>query len=197
MDLGIRGRTTIVCAASLAGAGALAREGVNLVINARSEAALATLADDLRREMGVGVRVAADITSEEGRRAVLSPTPNPDILINNASGPPPGDFREVKREDWISAVDANMLTPIFLIRATIDGTMPGEAPGHNESAPPQAADIEADVAGGPRRANFGLPHRHKRRTGVDHARALFVPALVRKKFTLKAATATTKRRMWS
>ena len=69
MDLGIRGRTTIVCAASRAGAGALAREGVNLVINARSEAALATLADDLRRETGVGVAVAADITSSDSRTA--------------------------------------------------------------------------------------------------------------------------------
>ena len=82
MDLGIRGRTTIVCAASRAGAGALAREGVNLVINARSEAARATLADDLRRGTGVSVTaVAADITSEEGRRAVLAATPNPDILV--------------------------------------------------------------------------------------------------------------------
>jgi 3-oxoacyl-[acyl-carrier protein] reductase len=126
MDLGIRSRTAIVCAASRglgrAIATALAREGVNLVVNARSQAALATLADDLRRETGVSVTaVAADITSEEGRRAVLAAAPNPDILINNAGGPPPDDFRNVEREEWISALDANMLTPIFLIRATIDG----------------------------------------------------------------------------
>jgi 3-oxoacyl-[acyl-carrier protein] reductase len=77
---------------------ALAREGVNLVINARSEAALETLADDIRRENGVGVTaIAADITSEAGRRAVLAAAPKPDILINNAGGPPPGDFRKLAR----------------------------------------------------------------------------------------------------
>jgi 3-oxoacyl-[acyl-carrier protein] reductase len=126
MHLGIRGRTAIVCAASRglgrAIAVALAHEGVNLIINARSEAAPATLADDLRRETGVSVTaVAADIASEEGRRAVLAAAPNPDILINNAGGPPPGDFRKVDRDAWISALEASMLAPIFLIRATIDG----------------------------------------------------------------------------
>jgi len=124
MDLGIRGRTAIVCAAS-GGLGGVAitlgREGVNLVINARRSCACRAC-DDLRRETGVSVpAVAADITSEEGRREVLAAAPNPDILINNAGGPPPGDFRKVERDAWISAVDANMLTPIFLIRATIDG----------------------------------------------------------------------------
>ena len=94
MDLGIRGRTAIACAAwrglGRAMAVALAREGVNLIINARSEAALATLADDFRRETGVSVTaVAAGIASEEGRRVVLAAAPNPDILINNAGGPPP------------------------------------------------------------------------------------------------------------
>ena len=93
MDLGIRGRTAIACAAwrglGRAMAVALAREGVNLIINARSEAALATLADDFRRETGVSVTaVAAGIASEEGRRVVLAAAPNPDILINNAGGPP-------------------------------------------------------------------------------------------------------------
>ena len=127
-DRGVRNArwTAIVCAASRglgrAIALALAREGVNLVINARSEAALKSLADDIRREMGVSVIAeAANITTEEGRRAVLAAAPNPDILINNAGGPPPGDFRNVERDAWISAVDANMLTPIVLIRATIDG----------------------------------------------------------------------------
>jgi len=126
MDLGIRGRTAIVCAASRglgrAIAIALAREGANLVINARSEAALSALAEDIKREMGVSVTaVAADITTEKGRRSVLAAAPQPDILINNTGGPLPGDFRKVERDAWISAVDANMLTPIFLIRATIDG----------------------------------------------------------------------------
>jgi 3-oxoacyl-[acyl-carrier protein] reductase len=126
MGLGIRGRTAIVCAASRglgrAIAIALAREGANLVINARSEAALSALAEDIKREMGVSVTaVAAGITTEEGRRSVLAAAPQPDILINNTGGPLPGDFRKVERDAWISAVDANMLTPIFLIRATIDG----------------------------------------------------------------------------
>jgi 3-oxoacyl-[acyl-carrier protein] reductase len=126
MDLGIRGRTAIVCAASRglgrAIAIALAREGVNLVVNARNATALAALADDIRRDNGVSVTaVAGDITTEDGRRAVLAAAPQPDILINNAGGPPPGDFRKVDRDGWISALDANMLTPIFLIRETIDG----------------------------------------------------------------------------
>ena len=97
MDLGIRGRTAIVCAASRglgrAIAIALAREGVNLVINARSEATLVALAEDIKREAGVGVvAVAADIATEEGRGAVLAAAPQPHILINNAGGPPPGRF---------------------------------------------------------------------------------------------------------
>lgn len=126
MDLGIRGRTAIVCAASRglgrAIAIALAREGVNLVINARDVTTLSLLAGDIRRDHGVGVTVVVgDIATEAGRRAVLAAAPQPDILVNNAGGPPPGDFRKVERDDWISAIDANMLTPIFLIRATIDG----------------------------------------------------------------------------
>jgi 3-oxoacyl-[acyl-carrier protein] reductase len=73
-------------------------------------------------ETGVNViPISADITTEEGKEAVLAASPNPDILINNAGGPPPGDFRNVTREDWIRAVDANMLTPISLIRAVVDG----------------------------------------------------------------------------
>jgi 3-oxoacyl-[acyl-carrier protein] reductase len=67
------------------------------------------------------IPISVDITTEEGKEAVLAASPNPDILINNAGGPPPGDFRNVTREDWIRAVDANMLTPISLIRAVVDG----------------------------------------------------------------------------
>ena len=126
MELGIRGRSAIVCAASRglgrACATALAREGVNLTINGRDANALAATADAIRRETGVEVTtVAADITTEAGRSAVIEACPNPDILINNAGGPPPGDFRQVDREAWLQAVDANMLTPIFLIRSVIDG----------------------------------------------------------------------------
>ena len=126
MDLGLSGRKGIVCAASKglgrAVAVALAREGVDLVINARSEDALKVAAEQIHGETGVDViPIAADITTEAGREAVLAACPNPDILINNAGGPPPGDFRQVRREDWIRAVEANMLTPIFLIRAVVDG----------------------------------------------------------------------------
>jgi 3-oxoacyl-[acyl-carrier protein] reductase len=126
MDMGIRGRSAIVCAASKglgrACAWALGQEGVNLVINARNASALEATAEEIRLASGVDVTaVAADIATEAGRDAVLSACPDPDILVNNAGGPPPGDFRGVDREAWLQAVDANMLTPIFLIRAVIDG----------------------------------------------------------------------------
>ena len=126
MDLGIRGRKAIVCAASKGlGKGcalALAREGVDLVINARGADALEATAEEIRRATGVQVTaIAADITSEEGRAKVLAACPQPDILVNNAGGPPPGDFRNWTRDDWLRALDANMLSPIFLIKATVDG----------------------------------------------------------------------------
>jgi 3-oxoacyl-[acyl-carrier protein] reductase len=126
MDLGISGRTALVCAASRglgrACAEALAREGVNLVITARGAEALEATAAAIRAESGVRVTtVAGDIATEEGRAAALAACPDPDILVNNAGGPPPGDFRDWDREAWIRALDANMLTPILLIRAVIDG----------------------------------------------------------------------------
>lgn len=126
MDMGIRGRSAIVCAASQglgrACAMALGREGVDLTINGRSPETLESAAEEIRRATGANVTtVVADIATEAGRDAVLSSRPDPDILINNAGGPPPGDFREVDREAWLRAIDANMLTPIFLIRAVIDG----------------------------------------------------------------------------
>src|SRR3954451_9397696 len=126
MDLGIKGRKAIVCAASKglgrACAMALAHEGVEVVITARGAEALERTAEEIRQATGARVTaVAGDITTEAGRAAALAACPNPDILVNNAGGPPPGDFRDWDREDWIKAVDANMLTPIFLIRAVIDG----------------------------------------------------------------------------
>ena len=125
MDLGIRGRTALVCAASKGlgkgCAAALAREGVELVITARGRDALETTATELRRQFGVGVTaVAGDITTAEGRAAALEACPSPDILVNNAGGPPTGDFRDWSRDDWMRALDANMLTPIELIKATLD-----------------------------------------------------------------------------
>jgi 3-oxoacyl-[acyl-carrier protein] reductase len=126
MDLGIRGRKAIVCAVSeglgRACALALAREGVDLVINARRPEVLEAAAEEIRRQTGAAVAaVPGDITTEEGRRRVLAACPEPDILVNNAGGPPPGDFRDLGRDAWLRAVEANMLTPILLIKATVDG----------------------------------------------------------------------------
>ena len=128
MDLGIAGRRAIVCAASKglgrACAFALAREGVHVTLTARSADALEATAEEIRKATGVTVTTApGDISTEEGRAAALAACPEPDILINNAGGPPPGDFHDWDREDWIRALDANMLTPIFLIKATVDGMM--------------------------------------------------------------------------
>jgi 3-oxoacyl-[acyl-carrier protein] reductase len=125
MDLGIRGRTALVCAASKGlGKGcavALAREGVNLVITARGEEALNATADEIRQRYEVKVTaVAGDITTEAGRASALKACPTPDILVNNAGGPPPGDFRQWDRDTWVKAVDANMITPILLMRAVVD-----------------------------------------------------------------------------
>jgi 3-oxoacyl-[acyl-carrier protein] reductase len=126
MDLGISGKKAIVCAASKGlGKGcaqSLVREGVDVTICARTAETLEETAAELNA-MGPGkvTSVACDITSDAGRAAVLEACPNPDILVNNAGGPPPGDFRDWDRDAWIKAVDANMLTPIFLIKATVDG----------------------------------------------------------------------------
>jgi 3-oxoacyl-[acyl-carrier protein] reductase len=126
MDLGIRGRTALVCAASKGlgkgCAASLAREGVNLVITARGHEALERTAEELRAAHGVSVTaVAGDIATEEGRRAALAACPAPDILVNNAGGPPPGDFREWDRDAWVRALDANMIAPILMMRAVVDG----------------------------------------------------------------------------
>ena len=126
MDLGIKGKWALVCAASKGlgkgCAAALAKEGVNVVITARGAEALAATADELRA-LGAGAEVravAGDITTEAGRSAALAACPQVDILVNNAGGPPPGDFRAWGRDEWIKAVDANMLTPIELMKATVD-----------------------------------------------------------------------------
>jgi 3-oxoacyl-[acyl-carrier protein] reductase len=126
MDLGLKGKWALVCAASKGlgkgCAAALAAEGVNVVITARGLDALHETAAELRRlAPGIEVRpVAGDITTEEGRAAALEAAPQVDILVNNAGGPPPGDFRDWDRDAWLAALDANMLTPIALIKATVD-----------------------------------------------------------------------------
>ena len=128
MDFGLKGRKAIVCAASMglgkASAIALGKEGVELVIVARRREVLEHAADDIAAQAGARpTTVAADVTTPEGRTAILSICPDPDILINNAGGPPAGDFRNFGREDWINALDANMIAPIELIKATVDGMM--------------------------------------------------------------------------
>lgn len=130
MDLGIRDKHALVCGASKGlGRGcaeALAREGVHVTLVARTASVLERTADEIRRATKDAVRVATvacDITTSEGRAAALKACPDPDILVTNAGGPPPGDFRDWNRDDWIAALDANMLTPIELIKATVDGMM--------------------------------------------------------------------------
>jgi len=128
MDLGIKGKTAIVCAASKGlGRGcaeALAEAGVDLVINARSAGPLEEAAAEIAAKYGVKVTpVAADITTESGRAAVLAAMPNPDILVNNAGGPPPGMWQDWEREDFIKALDANMLAPIAMMKAVLPNMM--------------------------------------------------------------------------
>ena len=129
MDLGLKGKWALVGGASkglgLGCAQSLAREGVNVVIVARGADALQAAATELRQLGTTILAVAVDITTESGREAIWSvaggPGKNFDIVVTNAGGPPPGDFRTWDREAWIKAVDANMLTPIELIKATVDG----------------------------------------------------------------------------
>jgi 3-oxoacyl-[acyl-carrier protein] reductase len=126
MDLGIAGRKALVCAASMGlGRGcaqALADAGCDVTIVARTEDALRRAAGEIGARAGRRVQfVACDITTPVGRAAALAACPQPDILVNNAGGPPPGDFHDWDRDAWIRALDANMLTPIELIKATVDG----------------------------------------------------------------------------
>jgi 3-oxoacyl-[acyl-carrier protein] reductase len=126
LDLRIGGRKALVCAASKglgrACAMSLGRAGVELTITARTRDTLEQTAAEIRRETGAKVTpVTGDIATETGRAAALSACPNPDILVNNCGGPPHGDFREWSVEDWQRAVNANMLTPIMLIKAVVDG----------------------------------------------------------------------------
>lgn len=126
MDLGIRGRKAIVCASSKGlGRGCaqkLAEAGVDLVLNARSPGPLEETAAAIRETHGVAVTtVAVDVTTEAGRRELLAAAPDADILVNNAGGPPPGLWTDWDREEWLAALEANMLTPILLAKALLPG----------------------------------------------------------------------------
>ena len=126
MDLGITGKKAIVCAASKglgkACAMSLAKNGVDLVINARTAGELEATAAEIRAATGCTVTaVAADIGTAAGREKLLAACPSPDILINNAGGPPRGQFHDWTEEHWMQAVNLNMIAPLMLIKAVVDG----------------------------------------------------------------------------
>jgi 3-oxoacyl-[acyl-carrier protein] reductase len=161
MDLGIDGKWALVCAASKGlgkgCAAALVREGVNVVITARGDEALQATAAELRAlNPAVQVRaVAGDISTVPGRVAALAACPQVDILVNNAGGPPPGDFRDWDREAWIKAIDANMLTPIALIKVVVDD-MAGRGFGRVVNITSGAVKAPIDVLGLSNGARSGL-----------------------------------------
>ncbi|MGH8796781.1 MAG: SDR family NAD(P)-dependent oxidoreductase [Caldimonas sp.] len=160
MKLGIDGKWALVCAASKGlgkgCAAALVKEGVNVVVTARGAEALEATAAELRALGGAEVRaVAGDITTAEGRAAALAACPQVDILVNNAGGPPPGDFRDWDRDAWIKALDANMLTPIELIRSTVDA-MAARGYGRVVNITSGAVKAPIDVLGLSNGARSGL-----------------------------------------
>lgn len=126
MDLGIEGRTAIVCASSRglgrACAMALAEAGVAVTVNGRDTGVLDKTAEEIAKATGVEVKpVAADVGTPDGRAAVLEACPQPDILVNNNAGPPPKNFRELSLDEMKAGANANMFTPIVLIQHVIDG----------------------------------------------------------------------------
>jgi 3-oxoacyl-[acyl-carrier protein] reductase len=164
MDLGIAGKWALVCGASkglgFGCAQALVREGVHVVLVARGiealEAAVAKLTADSARPPDSAVQhVAADITTTEGRAKVFEKRQEFDIVITNAGGPPPGDFRDWDRQAWIKAVDANMLTPIELIKATVDG-MAARGFGRIVNITSSAVKAPIDILGLSNGARSGL-----------------------------------------
>ena len=163
MDLGLKGKWALVGGASkglgFGCAQTLAREGVNVVIVARGAEALDIAATELRKLGSTILTVAADITTSEGRDAIWSvaggPGKNFDIVVTNAGGPPPGDFRKWERDDWMKAVDANMLTPIELIKATVDG-MAARGFGRIVNITSSAVKAPIDILGLSNGARSGL-----------------------------------------
>ena len=165
MDFGIAGKWALVCGASkglgFGCASALAAEGVNLVINARGAEPLQRAVEQLRQRSNKVqvVGVACDITTEAGRDAVFSAAGGPgkdfDIIVTNAGGPPTGNFRDWDREAWIKAVDANMLTPIALIQATVDG-MASRGFGRIVNITSSAVKAPIDILGLSNGARSGL-----------------------------------------
>lgn len=149
MDLGIAGRTAIVCASSKGlGRGcaeALAREGVRVVVNGRDARALDSTAAEIRASTGAEViAVAADVSTREGQDALLAAAPHPDILVNNNAGPPRKDFRELDRDAMLAGVVANMVTPIELIQRVVDGMAER---GFGRIVNITSASVKAPIAG--------------------------------------------------
>ncbi len=162
MDLGIAGKWALVCGASkglgYGCASALVREGVNVLIVARGAEALQAAATQLKAEAALGAQVqalAADITTEAGRTMVWALRRDFDIVITNAGGPPPGDFRQWDRDTWVKALDANMLTPIELIKATVDG-MAARGFGRIVNITSSAVKAPIDILGLSNGARTGL-----------------------------------------
>jgi 3-oxoacyl-[acyl-carrier protein] reductase len=176
MDLGLQGKWALVCGASkglgLGCAQALAAEGVNVVMVARGAEALQAAAENIRAanaiqesaggqksSLNVVLAVAADITRPDGRAAALGVAGGPgtafDIVVTNAGGPPPGDFRDWDRDAWLKAIDANMLTPIELIKATVDG-MAARGFGRIVNITSSAVKAPIDILGLSNGARSGL-----------------------------------------
>jgi 3-oxoacyl-[acyl-carrier protein] reductase len=164
MDLGIAGKWALVCGASkglgLGCAQALVREGVHVLVVARGKEALEAaasklIADKSRPHSATVDFIAADITTVEGRAAVFGKRREFDIVVTNAGGPPPGDFRDWDRDAWIKAVDANMLTPIELIKATVDG-MAARGFGRIVNITSSAVKAPIDILGLSNGARSGL-----------------------------------------
>ena len=176
MDLGLQGKWALVCGASkglgLGCAQALAAEGVNVVMVARGADVLHAAAENIRADLVIQtsaggqkslkttvLTVAADITTPEGRAAALGVAGGPgtafDIVVTNAGGPPPGDFRDWERDAWLKAIDANMLTPIELIKATVDG-MAARGFGRIVNITSSAVKAPIDILGLSNGARSGL-----------------------------------------
>ena len=149
MDLGLAGKKAIVCGSShglgRACALALAQEGVAVVVNGRHLEDVEAAAAEISLAAGGPVtRVVADVASSEGRALLLAACPEPDILINNCGGPPAGDFRDFSQEDWLAALNANMLSAIDLIKATLDGM---QARGFGRVVNITSGAVKAPIAG--------------------------------------------------
>ena len=178
MDLGIAGRRAIVCASSLglgrACAVALAKEGVHVVLNGRHQEELAATHSEIAGSAQSDVTsVVADVTTRDGRDAILDACPEPDILITNCGGPPASDFRELTHDDWINALNANMLSALDLIRATVYGMMDRSfgrvvnITSHAVKAPAIGLDLSNGARMGLTGA-VGRPGQSDRETQRDH-----------------------------